>query len=381
MTRDELRDLMRDRVLMFHGRDGSDESDMALATGLADVIVAEVWPEIERLQTLTAECSCGATYETYAGPEPDWAVHGAVRALNEAQAEIERLRNVIDVRRGDDTWTVAVEIPMGLPDEMRRSLFETVTAAVAEWEPADRDGWDAGVAGYPTAHERDRALRAERERDAAKADAKQWHDTYQQSANATDVFLANLLDLLPGATHIGSDAWDQIPRAVKKLTAERDALKAAVDRALHLARHSRTSQGRVENYVPAGRSHRCAGGDPMTKADACGAVAQRDRLAEAARALLFAAQDELANLKPYIDDLGAAWREVTGQTGLEEAEPGDPEVIEWSPEEWDEAVRAALDKLGLTLDQLRDQATNGSFSSVEARKLWLMIAHRERGTS
>lgn len=44
-----------------------------------------------------------------------------------------------------------------------------------------------------------------------------WHDTYQQSANATDEFLGDLLDLLPGAKHIGSDAWDQIPRAIKTL--------------------------------------------------------------------------------------------------------------------------------------------------------------------
>ena len=28
-------------------------------------------------QALTAECTCGATYETYGGPEPDCAVHGA----------------------------------------------------------------------------------------------------------------------------------------------------------------------------------------------------------------------------------------------------------------------------------------------------------------
>lgn len=39
MTREEMRDRLRDRILEFHGRDGSDDSDMALATGLADTLV------------------------------------------------------------------------------------------------------------------------------------------------------------------------------------------------------------------------------------------------------------------------------------------------------------------------------------------------------
>lgn len=65
-------------------------------------------------------------------------------------------------------------------------------------------------------------LRAELEADRAVGHgAKYWHDTYQDAANAYDEFLGVLLDLLPGATDEGMDAYDQIPRAIEKLKAER----------------------------------------------------------------------------------------------------------------------------------------------------------------
>ncbi|TYK45184.1 hypothetical protein [Actinomadura decatromicini] len=50
-----------------------------------------------------------------------------------------------------DTWTVAVEVPLSLPADMRHDLFSMIAAAVSRWEPDDRDGWDADVSGYPTA--------------------------------------------------------------------------------------------------------------------------------------------------------------------------------------------------------------------------------------
>lgn len=53
--------------------------------------------------------------------------------------------------RPDGTWTIAVQVPIGLPVEMRHALFSAVAAAVSGWEPDDRDGWDADVSGYPTA--------------------------------------------------------------------------------------------------------------------------------------------------------------------------------------------------------------------------------------
>jgi hypothetical protein len=48
--------------------------------------------DLARLQALTATCTCPDSYETYAGPEAECPVHGAVQALNEVMAEVERLR-------------------------------------------------------------------------------------------------------------------------------------------------------------------------------------------------------------------------------------------------------------------------------------------------
>jgi hypothetical protein len=67
---------------------------------------------------------------------------------------------------------------------------------------------------------RKRAEQAEAERDQARADAKSWHDTYQDYANAADAFLTELLEMLPGAADTGSDAHDQIPRGITNLRAE-----------------------------------------------------------------------------------------------------------------------------------------------------------------
>lgn len=52
----------------------------------------------------------------------------------------------------DDTWTVAVEIPARLPEELKDSLFTAVADAAHDWEPKTRDGWDVHVTGYPTPH-------------------------------------------------------------------------------------------------------------------------------------------------------------------------------------------------------------------------------------
>jgi hypothetical protein len=60
------------------------------------------------------------------------------------------------------------------------------------------------------------------------AEAKQWHDTYQQAAGAFDEFLGDLLELLPGAEDTGSDAYDQIPRGIKALHAELESATASV---------------------------------------------------------------------------------------------------------------------------------------------------------
>lgn len=53
-------------------------------------------PEFTHLRALTATCTCGATYATYEGPEPDCAVHGAVSAFHaEQDAHAKTKRDVI----------------------------------------------------------------------------------------------------------------------------------------------------------------------------------------------------------------------------------------------------------------------------------------------
>ncbi|RJL21129.1 hypothetical protein D5H75_38415 [Bailinhaonella thermotolerans] len=54
--------------------------------------------------------------------------------------------------------------------------------------------------------------------------------------------------------------------------------------------------------------------------------------------------------------------------------PAEPEdVIVVTEAEFAAAVQAALDDLGLTYDDLRDQAARHEFDSLRARKLWLLI--------
>lgn len=55
------------------------------------------------------------------------------------------------------------------------------------------------------------------------------------------------------------------------------------------------------------------------------------------------------------------------------ADTDEVEVFEVSRDEYDHAVKAALQDVGLTYRQLERQAHRGQFSSLRARKLWLAI--------
>jgi hypothetical protein len=61
------------------------------------------WPMLMAYQSpltdATPTCTCGNSPMTYEGPEPDCPVHGAVRAYNQAAAELERQRPVIEAAR------------------------------------------------------------------------------------------------------------------------------------------------------------------------------------------------------------------------------------------------------------------------------------------
>ena len=51
----------------------------------------------------------------------------------------------------------------------------------------------------------------------------------------------------------------------------------------------------------------------------------------------------------------------------------DVEVIVLTQQEWDDAVANSLNELGLTYEELAEQAAADDFSSWRARKLWLAI--------
>ena len=75
----------------------------ALADGAADLLA-----EIEQLRALTSECSCSGLPQPES-PAADCPIHGAVRALNEVQAENETLRErLAEESAGKDlAWNTA----------------------------------------------------------------------------------------------------------------------------------------------------------------------------------------------------------------------------------------------------------------------------------
>lgn len=61
-------------------------------------------------------------------------------------------------------------------------------------------------------------------------DAKYWHDTYQQAANAFDGFLTELLELLPCEHTEMLDPYAEIPNDLEKVITDRDRLAEQVKR-------------------------------------------------------------------------------------------------------------------------------------------------------
>jgi hypothetical protein len=51
----------------------------------------------------------------------------------------------------------------------------------------------------------------------------------------------------------------------------------------------------------------------------------------------------------------------------------EPEVVELTPAEWQEAVVQGLRRVGVTRAELQAQAKEKNFISTEARKLWMII--------
>jgi hypothetical protein len=92
---------------------------------------------------LLATCSCGSTYETYEGPEPDCPVHGAVRALNEATREIDRLRREVEFEAHGVGWTgieyaiFAEPVCACVTDEQAATLGPGFSRPVCAVHPSD----------------------------------------------------------------------------------------------------------------------------------------------------------------------------------------------------------------------------------------------------
>lgn len=91
--------------------------------------------EIEQLKALTAACTCEQTYATYAGPEPDCPVHGAVRAFNEASAKVAELTRQLDEAHTSNTRLMQEnQSRIGLEVTLRNDIIRLVTAALGSWD-------------------------------------------------------------------------------------------------------------------------------------------------------------------------------------------------------------------------------------------------------
>lgn len=82
--------------------------------------------------------------------------------------------SIVDPATPREVWRISIEVRMGLSDTLRAGLFDAVADAVHNWEPADRDGWDASVSaggGDHTAEAYADRLEAERDLLLARIDA------------------------------------------------------------------------------------------------------------------------------------------------------------------------------------------------------------------
>lgn len=129
-----------------------------------------------------------------------------------------------DEHAAGDTWTVAVTIPMSLPDELKDSLFRAICDAAYAWEPADRDGWDIDVVGAPIEQALARAEQAEAAEDRLRkaeqaynrlaehvAGVEATRDRWRRRAEEAEARLAALMD-------------EQTAEQIERIQAERDAL-------------------------------------------------------------------------------------------------------------------------------------------------------------
>lgn len=64
-------------------------------------------------------------------------------------------------------------------------------------------------------------------------------------------------------------------------------------------------------------------------------------------------------------------------TVQQRAEDYQVEWVEMTPEQWVVAKREALDELGMTWDELREEARTHRFRSYEAQQVWMVLGGQE----
>ena len=94
---------------LAHNRDHAIDTARALL-----VAVARLTADLEQARALAATCSCGTSPMTYEGPEPDCPVHGAIRAFNEAQADLAEERRQHAATRAERDKLRAVQTEGGV---------------------------------------------------------------------------------------------------------------------------------------------------------------------------------------------------------------------------------------------------------------------------
>lgn len=114
-----------------------------------------------------------------------------------------------------EDWRITIDVPLSLPHSERERLFTAVADAVYEWEPDDREGWDAFVAASAADH----TVQA-----------------YAERLEAENQRLTSILSASDGAEREWHNLATIGVTASAKWKTERDLLQSRVDAALSLLR-------------------------------------------------------------------------------------------------------------------------------------------------
>jgi len=126
-------------------------------------------------------------------------------------------------------WEITIGVPSDLATDLRQDLFARVAAVVHDWEPTDRDGWDADVFGHPASFLReevdrlrgevgklDRELRAASSPLPGSETEWQWgcrdrHGNVHSVGVENEAQARAMLSMTPVRREVGP--WIEVPRA------------------------------------------------------------------------------------------------------------------------------------------------------------------------